>query len=916
MVTGQSMPAAALLVAGLPLPFQREPRPGKALSPLPVSGPIITDSNGSLSSGSGIGGGTFGSSNPAATVWLTAFTLGVAPQVTPASAATTASQFFTGRIGFSYGAPLQNPGSGVPAPALHSAVRARTPLTVPPRGRVYSNPGGPVSNPGPVQSGPVFFPKNYPARARIVPPPRGRIYFHAGAPLKNPGSGPVFKVSNHPVRAVIPKNVARGIYVGFNTTPPQASVLPISFNVGNANTADTATSVTLGIPAGVLPADAMLLAVTCYTEDPSAPAISISGGGGTWNLIGVSTGTNPEVASQSGAFSYLGSRITRIANGAADPGATLTISETGSGAGSTWWAVSLASYTGAAAISTIDVAGGASAAGGSGTTVTCPAETTTANGDWAVYLGGGGIQGTGFTIPAGSTQRENLISDAGVGTVIADSNGNFPPGSSIGGGTFGAPVAGAVWVTAFTVGLSAFINPVPPQDYAASYATGRIMWSAGAALGNPLHPGPVFYQLNHPVQAKALPRMRGHCRAIRFVPLTSNPSPGPPVYPLQSPIRAQLPVPFLKGRVYANKGAAARNPSSGPVFRQATQPVRRRITLPPRGRAYSNPGGPVINPGPLVAGPPVYPLQGPVRSKIPQNAPRGRIYSNPGAPVHNPSSGPVFRQATTPAIARIAKPFSKGRVYSNPGAPVKNPVVIAAVTPLHAPVRGRITPPARGRVYSNAGIRVFPQSPVYPLKSPVRAHPVLPPRGRIYSNQGIKVLPSAPLYPLQHPIRAQFPLPPRGRIYSNRGGPLQNPLPPFGPPFFQKNYPVRVHPTLPPRGRIAFNKGAPVHNPQKGPVFPSCGSSYQERSSRRMRRVAGSGVTPVVRSGTSPSQSCGSATVIRITAGGTGTRWKLSGITGTRITSGSTGTRIMSGITEISMVMSRTGIPRPKEGCG
>ena len=69
--------------------------------------------------------------------------------------------------------------------------------------------------------------------------------------------------------------------------------------------------------------------------------------------------------------------------------------------------MALASYTGAGSI---DVAGGANAQGGGGTTVTTPGETTSVNGDWAVYAGGGAPGGgSNFTVPAGTTTRQSVI---------------------------------------------------------------------------------------------------------------------------------------------------------------------------------------------------------------------------------------------------------------------------------------------------------------------------------------------------------------------------------------------------------------------------------------------------------------------------------------------------------------------------
>ena len=811
-------------------------------------GAVISDGNSALGSGSGIGGGTFGSSATGATLWLSAFTLGVAPQVTSPPAVTQASGFFTGRTGFSHGAPVNNPVTGPPAPALHSPVRARQPL--PARGRTGSGPGTLFI---PTVTGPVLYPFRSPVRVHPIPPPRGRITSNAGGPVRNPQQGPAFRQATQPARSRIPQNASQGVYASFAPYPPTAPTGVITFNTGNKNSADTATSVTLGIPSGVLPGDAMLLAVTCFTQDSSAPALSITGGGGTWNLISVSTGTNPEVATAGSSIWSYDYAYYKIANGA-DPGSTLTISETGSPAGSTWWAVAVASYTGAAAAGTIDIAGGANAQGGAATFVACPAETTGAGGDWAVYLGGGS-PGTGasFTTPAGTTTREAIVSDAGVGAVITDSNGPAgPAGTTIGGGHFSSTASGAVWLTAFTVGLSPTVQPTPRQEYSGFYATGRIAWSPGGAIENPPVSGPPVYPLHSPVQAKALPLRRALTRAIRFVPLASNPQPGPQFYPAVQPIAAKLPKPFLTGRIVGKApGTPPKNPVNGPVFRQATSPVKARQPLPPRGRTSSNKGAPVSNPATgvpfrpasqparirpalppkgrissgfgaipahTVNGPVFHPADSPIQARIPQNAPRGRVNGTKGAPVSNPTTGPVFRQANQRIAAKLPFPVLTGRSHTTLPSPVRNPGSGPAVYPLHSPVRVHPNLPPRGRVTSGKGGPVLnPPAPVYPLESPVRARKPLPPRGRVTSGKGAPVFnPTAPIYPLQHPVRAQNPLPPRGHASGSPGVVFTAPA---GPKIYPAKGPVQARTPLPPRGRTEGNKGAPVRNPATGPVF-------------------------------------------------------------------------------------------------
>ena len=113
-----------------------------------------------------------------------------------------------GRTSGSRGTPARNPVAG---PVFRQAVRpaqARRPL--PPRGRIASNPGGPVRNPVPPNPGPPFYPLRFPARIRITPPPRGRTARNPGAPVRNPHLGAAFPAAHGPVQAVIPQRPAGG----------------------------------------------------------------------------------------------------------------------------------------------------------------------------------------------------------------------------------------------------------------------------------------------------------------------------------------------------------------------------------------------------------------------------------------------------------------------------------------------------------------------------------------------------------------------------------------------------------------------------------------------------------------------------------------------------------------------------------
>ena len=109
--------------------------------------------------------------------------------------------------------------AGQPAGGQPGPVRARIPAAqqrmagAGPRGRVTSNPGGPVRNPVPGTPGPVFYPARWPARAKIPVPrliPRGRVSSGKGAPVANPRQGPVFRQAVRPVRAPVPRTFSKG----------------------------------------------------------------------------------------------------------------------------------------------------------------------------------------------------------------------------------------------------------------------------------------------------------------------------------------------------------------------------------------------------------------------------------------------------------------------------------------------------------------------------------------------------------------------------------------------------------------------------------------------------------------------------------------------------------------------------------
>ena len=592
--------------------------------------------------------------------------------------------------------------------------------------------------------------------------------------------------------------------------------MAISYNTGTTASADTSASVNITIPSGVLVNDVMLMSLEVFTEDASAPTVSFSGGGGGWTLITpTDASANPQVATFGSSIWSYGYAYYRVAT-AGDPGATLTVSESGSAAGTTWFAVALASYTGASTSAPIDVAGGANARGAYGTTVTCPSETTGVTGDWAVYLGPcGPAVGSVIHGPAGSTQRQAVVSDAGIGAAINDSNGSVGnSGTGIGGGTFSATSgSGNVWWEAFTVGLA------PP----------------GAGSPAPFHPAVQALRAKLPQQ----PLLRGRTASAKGAPVR-NPVPGPVFYQATSPCRARIPQnrpggfyngfgtdsTQASGKIMWSPGAPVQNPAPGPVFFQRRSPVR--FILPPwhptAGRIGFNKGAAVQNP---IHGPPAYPLQGPVRVRLPQLQPRaGRVYSNAGAPVRNPAPGPVFTQKTSPVQARHPLP-ARGRVYSFAPPEIiplsSGPVFVQADQALRARLPQQ--PLLRGRISSGAGAPVHNPKPgpvfiqaVHPAQARI---PQVFSKGRVSASKGAAVQnpnPGPVFRQATSPARIRITLPLRGRVASNIGAPVF--ISTIGPKFYPADSPIRARiPQNAPRGRVSSNSGAPVHNPASGAVF-------------------------------------------------------------------------------------------------
>lgn len=228
-----------------------------------------------------------------------------------------------------------------------------------------------------------------------------------------------------------------------------------SFVTGTSSSASTSATCTFTIPAGVAPGDIVLVGFAVFCEVATAPTIAFSGGSaGTWALLSpMHTGANPEqAASGGGLYSYGYVYSKQAASG--DPGATVTLTETGSPSATTWWAVVLGVYAGASTTQP-DIAGASVV--NNAVTGTSPAETTGVSGDWSVEMLLGGVGTTGTVgAPATLTTRESVVSGAGIAAVLADSNGSVGgAGTSIGGETWtGGNSSPNNTFALFTIGLA------------------------------------------------------------------------------------------------------------------------------------------------------------------------------------------------------------------------------------------------------------------------------------------------------------------------------------------------------------------------------------------------------------------------------------------------------------------------------
>jgi hypothetical protein len=626
----------------------------------------------------------------------------------------------------------------------------------------------------------------------------------------------------------------------------------ITQNTGTtASSGAQVTTQAITIPAGVLGGDVVLMKADIIVLTVTPPVISASSTGTTPSLAGSEdSGTEALPAAVTGAVFYFVAAGT-TGSASSDAGKIVTFSAGGVVSG--FWAIALEAYTGASTSGPIDVIQGAF--GGAGVnSVTCPVLMTTKANDWAIFLGGGAAEGSGFTVPSGSTSRQLVESSADVAAAISDSNGSAgAAGASIGGGSFTCNTAANSILIAFTVGLAPagiIIIPAKSQLVRAKLPPvfrGRVSTGSRTLARNPVA-GPSFHRLARPVRAalpvfskgriysgsssqvpghalivpaasrsvraKAVRPVRGHIYSNPGVPLASG-SHGPVIYPLQKPVRSPVPRLSLRGHTAGSGGMPLLVPP--PFFSRISSlpsPVRSRPDLPLRGRTAGNPGGPIQNPPPVTSSA-LYQQVSPARARV-FLPPRGRSRSGPGAPVHNPTTGPAVSQLHKSARIWPASASRAGRCIST-AVPQQKPGAGPPLMPARQVVRGPVLTLRRGTA---TGTRLAPV-PVPTVTvgaapgQPLRIRPQLPVRGRSHSSRLTNQLPPpVTVVRLPHqPVIAKLPAGlARGRAAGSPGSLPQNPR--RGPLVYPLHGPVGSSCRAP----GPYRKGHIVSNPGSPPV--------------------------------------------------------------------------------------------------
>jgi hypothetical protein len=497
----------------------------------------------------------------------------------------------------------------------------------------------------------------------------------------------------------------------------------ISWNTGTTvddNNSNQATQV-VTIPAGVLAGDLILVMVTGWDSPLATETIQAS-----------STGTAPVIIGTSQSVSFSGDNLQGalfyIVASASDPGKVITTSFVSGDLAR--WSIALGAWTGVSNSRPVDVSGAATASGAS-SSLTCPTEVTTVNGDWCIQAAAVALGGSAYTGGSGFTQRESVVdSNSGGGAFIYDSNGPAGAGQTIGGAVF-SNAGHNSWWAGFTVGLAPYIPQLPQPLLRGRPAAVRGALTAGA-------PAVAVVQAPVSLNPSPQPQPGGKAWRARFrrrqAPWLQ---PGPP--PVTAGPVATVPPP-LRGRGAAVKGRLTGLAAPPPVIPGPPAPFYppHGLLRGPAARVLARlTGFAVPTPRPPRASPfypPHLPLRGPAAAALARlTGQRGRPSTPaPFTPPHMPlRGGPSARPGRLaglaapppvlhPAVASIFK--LPGYPLYGPAAarkggvagvvappPVTQPNIPAPFTPPHLLLRGPV--PAAPRTKTTGAIAPPPAPP-------------------------------------------------------------------------------------------------------------------------------------------------------------------------------------------------------------
>ena len=547
--------------------------------------------------------------------------------------------FRLGRAESLPGAPVRNPTSGPAVYAPQGPVRARLPQLHPRAGRVTSSPGAPLANPG---SGPAVKPLAGPVQAKRPLFLLGRVEARPGAPAANPTSGPVFRQAVQAIRARILQTFSKGRVSG-NAGAPLFQVGPKFYPLNRPARAPVPARVRALPPQG----------------HPGAPLANPTSGPAVTPQQRPSQARRPAppwpdrvqcgCAGPEPVAGGFRAAVLPVPPGRPDPHhAPATRAQRGQP-----WRTGPQPDHGPGGLPT--AAAGPRA------------------GPDRVQQGPRSLQCRRPAVQPDLGPVVPAVHPAGAGAhpaAIPQGPHQQQPGCT-------APqphVRARRQATRGTgPGEAAPVPPRPHQQQPRCPGHPRRARRLPAAPAGPL--------AARPAAPARRPGVRERWRSRR------QPHAGPAVYPPQGPVRPRLPQLHPRaGRATGNPGAPLANPTTGPAFRQFTEPARARIPQNfTKGRAYGNMGAPVHNPAAVH----LQPLNKALRAQ-PAVFLKGRIAGNPGAPVSPPpTSGPKFYPLNHPAgnAFRAPGPFRKGsaqwRTGPNPvpPAPAVMPPAVASVVP-------------------------------------------------------------------------------------------------------------------------------------------------------------------------------------------------------------------------------------------